>query len=124
VAASAGLLLLALPPARDALDGNSLARAFLCSFLGLGAAANQLHGWAHAARVPAPVRWAQRLGLVLSPRRHARHHRAPHGSDYCIATGWLNPVLDGVGLWRRLERRISALCGARPRSGPDAERVA
>jgi len=122
-ATSAALLLLWLPPAQAALEGQLLAQGFLCSFAAFAASANQIHRFAHAERPPRAVRLAQRLGLVLSAGRHARHHRAPHRSDYCIATGWLNPFLDRTGFWRRLERSITRLTGVGPVSmiGPSTE---
>ena len=65
---------------------------------------NECHRWAHAApaATPAWARWAQRHGLMLPPEQHRRHHTAPFDSHFCMASGWLNPVLD-AGL-RRLRR--------------------
>jgi hypothetical protein len=64
-------------------------------FTALGVlAANQCHKWAHARSVPAPVRAAQRLRLILAPEAHRRHHAAPHDCHYCTASGWLNRPLD------------------------------
>jgi ubiquitin-conjugating enzyme E2 variant len=66
-------------------------------------AANQCHKWAHMApgRVPRLVRLAQRWRVVLHPDDHRRHHRHPFDTHYCTASGWLNPVLDGVlRAWR------------------------
>lgn len=116
-AACAAFALLALPPVQEWLDGRVFLAAFVWSLAVMGAAANQIHQWSHD---PAPARWVawlQRAGLVLTPARHARHHRAPHESDYCIAGGWLNPALDAVGFWRALERAVTRLCGATPRCG-------
>ena len=61
------------------------------------------------------ARCLQRCGLTLSPARHGRHHLAPCTVAYCISTGWLNPLLDGVGFWRGLEWVVSRLTGADPR---------
>jgi ubiquitin-conjugating enzyme E2 variant len=56
-------------------------------------ATNQLHAWAHAESVPRAVRWLQRHGAVLSPAKHAAHHRA--GDErYCVTTGWTSVLLD------------------------------
>lgn len=55
---------------------------------------NQLHRWAHMARVPGPVAWLQRRHLILSRVEHSRHHRGPHNVGYCVANGWMNPLLD------------------------------
>ncbi|MGB8329228.1 MAG: fatty acid desaturase CarF family protein [Polyangiales bacterium] len=71
-----------------------------------GAWANQVHKWAHMARPPRLARGLQRLGLALRPSEHACHHRAPHRSGYCISTGWMNPLLDRLGLWAWLERSL------------------
>ena len=62
---------------------------------------NQFHCWAHTARVPRPVRWLQRARLILSPAHHARHHEARDGRAFCVTTGWLNPLLDGLGVFAR-----------------------
>lgn len=78
-------------------------------------ATNQVHKWAHADVAPAPVRFLQRIGFVLSPSAHAVHHVAPHERHYCITHGWLNPVLDGIGFFRGLERLIVRVFGAVPR---------
>ncbi len=71
-----------------------------------GAMANQAHKWAHSAVAPRSVRLLQRTGLILSPDRHARHHRASHDQAYCISTGWMNPLLDRMGVWSWLERSL------------------
>ncbi len=72
------------------------AHVFLFWF-GLAAAfTNQLHAWAHADRVSRPVAWLQRRGLILSPERHAVHHRGGFDRSYCVTTGWMDPVLDRV----------------------------
>ncbi len=123
LAATFALLLLSLPIAQRALEGHVFAYGVLCSFVVYGAAANQLHQWAHMERPPRLVRLAQRSGLILSPKRHERHHRAPSTSAYCISTGWLNPALDFVGFWRALEQGISHLTGANPRATARGERV-
>jgi plasmanylethanolamine desaturase len=72
----------------------------------VGAWANQVHKWAHMQRAPRMARLLQRAGLALRPNEHACHHRAPHNSGYCISTGWMNPLLDRLGLWSWLERSL------------------
>jgi ubiquitin-conjugating enzyme E2 variant len=118
VAAALALLLLSLPVAQRALGDHPGLHGFLLALVLYGAAANQLHFWAHLDDPPRWVRGLQRCGLVLSPERHARHHRAPRTSAYCISTGWLNPALDAVGFWRMLERAVTRLTGAPARHGP------
>lgn len=124
LAAAMVLLGLSLPVAQGLLDGRPFVQALVFSFVAYGASANQLHLWAHEPRPPRVVRLAQRLGLILSPERHARHHRTPNTAAYCISTGWLNPVLDRIGFWRGLERLVSQLTGATARAGqPSTRRI-
>ena len=59
---------------------------------------NQFHKWAHQTFPPAAVRTLQRMGMILSPSHHSVHHRAPHLRNYCITSGWLNPLLDRSGV--------------------------
>ena len=68
------------------------------AFLSAGALtallSNQLHRWAHMAKRPRLVVWLQRHRLILSRERHARHHRGAHDRAFCVANGWMNPLLD------------------------------
>lgn len=77
---------------------------------------NQIHKWAHADRVPAAVRFFQESGLVLSPGAHSRHHKGGHLQSYCITTGWMNQILDGVEFFRKAEMLITKVTGAKPRA--------
>lgn len=79
---------------------------------------NQIHKWAHqpVEKNPGFVLALQRWNLILSPEHHRRHHAEPYLSHYCITVGWLNPVLDGIGFFRGLERAISSVTGAVPRA--------
>lgn len=101
-----------------------LAVASLGSLNLWGFATNQIHKWAHQDKVPALARLLQKWRVILSPEHHALHHRAPFSSYYCITHGWLNPVLQSFGFFRRSEALIAALTGAVPRendvAGPGA----
>jgi hypothetical protein len=35
-------------------------------------------------------------------------------SNYCTITTWVNPVVDGLGLWRLLEFCIYRIAGVKP----------
>ena len=76
---------------------------------------NQAHRWAHAESAPRAVRWLQRRGLLLSPEAHAQHHQGAHDRAYCVATGWMNALVDGLGLFRALERALGARGARRAR---------
>jgi plasmanylethanolamine desaturase len=75
-------------------------------------ATNLFHAWAHAPHPPPLARWLQTHGLVLTPARHAVHHRDAHDRAYCVTSGWLNPLLDRTRFFARLDAWITR----RPRS--------
>lgn len=64
---------------------------------------NQYHQWAHTQERPAIVTALQRIGLLQSPRYHGIHHRSPYAMRFCTTTRFLNPLLDGLRVWRGLE---------------------
>ncbi len=114
-AALVALGLLSVAPIHRFVAAAPLLYALMLGLIiGVGCA-NQLHQWAHAIHPPAIVRALQVLGLVLTPQRHDRHHRASHARAYCISTGWSNTALDALGFWRGLEAIVSRLTGAKPR---------
>jgi len=90
-------------------------QVFLFAILGVNA--NQVHKWAH--RSPAEngplICFMQRIRLLQTPRHHAGHHTDPKTSRYCVLTNFLNPVLDGLGLWHALEWLLRVLFGIRRR---------
>lgn len=71
-------------------------------------ATNSFHRWAHMRRPPAPARWLQRRRISIGYEAHALHHSAAHDRSYCVTSGWLNPLLDRVGFFRRLEHALAA----------------
>lgn len=116
----------AIPIAAAAcIASGSFLRAALAS-LALGVAlATASHRWAHAycsatGRYipPLPVRWLQRCHLLLAPAAHASHHQGANADAYCVLSGWWNPLLDGIGFWRQLERLASTV-GIGARSNAD-----
>jgi hypothetical protein len=70
-------------------------------------ATNQFHKWAHSENPSAFARLLQRLRLVLEPSHHELHHTAPFETHYCITNGWLNPILNKIKFFRRLERALA-----------------
>ncbi|HWN10181.1 MAG TPA: fatty acid desaturase CarF family protein [Pyrinomonadaceae bacterium] len=71
------------------------------------AATNQFHKWAHQEIPPPHARLLQRLRLVLEPEHHELHHTDPFESHYCITNGWLNPLLNKIKFFRRLEGALA-----------------
>lgn len=86
-----------------------LAFAALCTALMAAAtvATNQFHKWAHQEAPSVFARWLQRKRLVLEPAHHKLHHTAPFEMHYCITTGWLNPLLNKIKFFRRLEATLA-----------------
>jgi ubiquitin-conjugating enzyme E2 variant len=83
-------------------------------FAVLVANANQVHKWAHRTREEngGVVGSLQRLHLLQTARHHGRHHQGSRDSHYCVLTNFLNPLLEEVQFWRRLERVVKRLTGA------------
>lgn len=98
----------------DVAWGSSVT-ACLLGFCSAGLLTNQSHQWAHMPCPPRPVRLMQQCRLILSSQIHQRHHRPPYVTDYCIATGWCNGMLNGLGFFRRLERAVTWATGVSPR---------
>ena len=75
-----------------------------------GLIANEVHCWAHVpAMTPTIARPLQRAGIIQSPAGHAGHHRAGSMARYCVLTDLINPLVDAIGLWSKLERGLSAI---------------
>jgi ubiquitin-conjugating enzyme E2 variant len=80
---------------------------------------SQFHLWAHMKRPPRAVRALQRCRLILSQRHHMRHHKSPFRVNYCITTGWCNPLLSRIRFFPAMEWVVSKLTGMTPR--PDEQ---
>lgn len=80
----------------------------------------EYHKWGHRRQRGPTARIAQRLGLLLSPDHHLRHHRGAHDSHYCLVNGMADRTLGSLGLFRGLERVITAVTGAVPRADDQA----
>jgi ubiquitin-conjugating enzyme E2 variant len=104
--------LLALLLALVARGESSAAAAFVVFTavvtVGVTVATNQFHKWAHQAAPPRLVRALQRSRIILNPEHHRAHHTAPFESSYAITNGWLNPLLNRTGFFRRLEGALRA----------------
>lgn len=79
----------------------------LTHFLGIFAT-NQIHKWSHMDKPPRLARGLMKAGLIMSIEHHDVHHTPPHDRYYCITTGWMNPLLEKVDFFPRLERFIRA----------------
>src|SRR5207237_3939094 len=55
------------------------------------------------------------LRLLQSVQHHAQHHSDHKNSHYCVITDFVNPLVDGIGLWSGLEWLIQKLTGLQRR---------
>ena len=105
-----------------AIEHGFLAFAILCTTLMAAAtvATNLFHKWAHQESPSKGVRILQRMRLVLDPDHHELHHTRPFDKHYCITNGWLNPVLNKIGFFRKLEAMLR-LIGVKATNTADRE---
>lgn len=82
---------------------------------------SQFHQWAHMSKPPRMVRLLQRCGVILGRRHHNRHHKEPFVRNYCITTGWCDPLLTRVRFFPACEWVVSKLTGLKPR--PESEHL-
>ncbi|HWA26300.1 MAG TPA: fatty acid desaturase CarF family protein [Lacunisphaera sp.] len=75
--------------------------------------ANQIHKMAHRTR--AENGWfiskLQDWRILQTPRHHALHHSDPKNTYYCPITNYVNPLLEWVDFWPRLEALIALRTG-------------
>lgn len=84
----------------------------------LGILTNEIHKWAHMVykKPNFIVQFLQKHGLIISYEKHRIHHQGEFNSGYCIINGWMNPFLEKINFWRRLESFITNVTGAIPRA--------
>jgi plasmanylethanolamine desaturase len=92
---------------------------FLWAVGGWGMWTHQFHQWSHMKSPPRVVGWLQRRGLILGPDHHWRHHKSPFEVNYCITTGWCDPLLTRIRFFPALEWVVSRVTGVRPRAVVD-----
>jgi plasmanylethanolamine desaturase len=82
--------------------------------------ANQIHKWAHQnpRENPLLVTWLQRARLLQTQRHHARHHSGKKNTHYCSITNFVNPVLERLNFWERVERFNEFAFGLKRRPDP------
>ncbi|MEM9054445.1 MAG: fatty acid desaturase CarF family protein [Pseudomonadota bacterium] len=86
--------------------------------------ANEIHAAAHSGPKENGklITWLQKTGVIQSHAHHAAHHRGLKNVHYCTVTNWLNPALERVRFWRRLEALIKVVAKERPRRDPVVRR--
>ncbi len=84
----------------------------------IGVNGNEIHKWNHLPKNKRSqfVVALQKLRLLQTSEHHAKHHALSKDTNYCVITNVMNPVLDAVQFWRRLEWTIQRLFGVSKRS--------
>lgn len=65
----------------------------------------------------------QNIGVIQTRRTHGWHHKAPYDTNFCVMTEFLNPVLNKINFFSRLEFliekvfKIKILRGSQIRNG-------
>ncbi len=76
---------------------------------------NEVHRWNHMSRSGPFVSLLKETGLIQMQRQHSLHHKPPYAQYYCALTSQLNPVLERVNFWRRLESAVTFMTGITPK---------
>lgn len=76
--------------------------------------ANEIHGWSHQ-KSNKFIRMLQDTEFLASPRHHSKHHKDPFDRNYCVMSGWFNPIYDNSNFWYIIEWFVFKLTGFRPK---------
>lgn len=85
----------------------------LVLFVTVSVNANQIHKWAHRTRAENGrlISKLQDWRILQTPRHHGLHHSDPKNTYYCPVTNYVNPILERLQFWERLEAVIERLTG-------------
>jgi plasmanylethanolamine desaturase len=79
---------------------------------------NEIHAMAHRTDKENGkiIMFLQKIGIVQRRRTHGWHHKAPYETNFCVMTEFLNPPLNRIGFFPKLERLIQKF-GIKPLRG-------
>lgn len=79
--------------------------------------ANQVHKWAHRTRRENGrlISLLQDWRILQTPHHHGLHHTDPKNTYYCPVTNLVNPILERISFWQRLEAVIEKFTGIKHR---------
>lgn len=97
---------------------------FSVTFIMGASIANEIHVAAHCSPNANGrfITALQKTGIIQSHAHHAAHHRGLKNVNYCTVTNWLNPALERVRFWRKIEALIKVYAKQRPRPDPVVRR--
>ena len=76
---------------------------------------NEVHRWNHMTRTGPLIALLKETGLIQVQRQHSLHHKPPYAQYYCTLTSQVNPILERLNFWRRLEAVIQWTTGIAPK---------
>ncbi len=85
----------------------------LLLFVAVSINANEIHKMAHRSRAENGrlVSLLQDWRILQTPRQHGLHHSDPKNTYYCPVTNYVNPLLEWMDFWPRLEALIELRTG-------------
>jgi hypothetical protein len=100
------------------LPSHPFGDSFLGVFLAMVVMSQHFHALSHMkkSQLPPLVVALQDNGVILGRKMHGTHHKPPYDVNYCIGSGLWNPLLNRVGVFKRLERFIFSKWSLAPRS--------
>ncbi|HEX2852843.1 MAG TPA: fatty acid desaturase CarF family protein [Opitutaceae bacterium] len=86
-------------------------------FVAIGINGNQVHKWAHRTRAENGriISTLQDWRILQTPRHHGLHHSDPKNTFYCPITNLVNPLLERIEFWTRVEAAIERVTGVKHR---------
>ncbi len=69
---------------------------------------NEVHAMSHRPDKITGLlaRFLQKTGIFQSKKMHRWHHKAPYETNFCIMSDFVNPILNKIAFWKRLEYLI------------------
>ncbi|WP_438481463.1 fatty acid desaturase CarF family protein [Oleiharenicola lentus] len=85
----------------------------LLLFVAISVNANEVHKWSHRTRAENGliISKLQDWHILQTPRHHGLHHKDPKNTFYCPIFNFVNPVLERLQFWTRLEAEIEQITG-------------
>lgn len=86
---------------------------------------NEIHAVAHRTDKENGkfLMFLQKIGIVQKRKTHGWHHQAPYNTNFCVMTEFMNPILNAINFWVKVEWvllkvfRIKVLRGSEIRKG-------
>ena len=80
---------------------------------------NEIHAMAHRTNREngKVIMFLQKIGIIQRRKTHGWHHKAPYDTNFCVMTEYLNPTLNRLQFFDRLEKLVFMLFRIKPLRG-------